>query len=132
MSKEKVYLDSGVLIEAFRDRSTKAFEIIDSDIYEFYVSDAVYLEVMPKAKYHKSIEEITFYDMIFQNSHFIKWDLKAIEKARNLAESYGLDAMDAIHISHAINRNLDRIITTEKATKPMFKVREIQVESIKK
>lgn len=130
MNKEKVYLDSGVIIQAFRNKSHKAFKIIDDNNYEFYISDAVYLEVIPKAKFNKQEEEIKFYEKIFKNFQRIEWDLNALTDAKNLAETYGLNAMDAIHISHAITKKIDKIFTTEKDTKPMFKVEKIKIESI--
>jgi hypothetical protein len=38
--------------------------------------------------------------------------------------------MDALHVAAALQIQADELITTEKPTKPMHRVREIQIVSI--
>ncbi len=50
--------------------------------------------------------------------------------ANNIACKYGLAAMDALHIAAALSVDAEEFVTTEKPTKPMFRVTSIQVISI--
>lgn len=50
-----------------------------------------------------------------------------IQSAFNLAVIYGLSGFDALHVAAAIEAGADELITTEKKSKPMFRVREISV-----
>ncbi|WP_202895624.1 hypothetical protein [Iningainema tapete] len=47
-----------------------------------------------------------------------------------LACAYGLASMDALHVAAAIRLKADKLITTEKPTKPMYRVTQIQIFSI--
>ncbi|ACK71220.1 conserved hypothetical protein [Gloeothece citriformis PCC 7424] len=53
-----------------------------------------------------------------------------MQLAQDVAAKYGLGALDALHIACAISVEADEFITTEKTTKPLHRVREIQVISI--
>ncbi len=44
--------------------------------------------------------------------------------------TYGLAAMDAVRVAAALQIKADELITTEKLTKPMHRVKEIQIISI--
>lgn len=121
----KVYLDSGILIAAFRGEeniSKKIFKILENENNEFYVSDFVWLEVYPKAIYNKNLDEINFYNEIFKNSIIIKFDMNYINDVKNLASKYGLGAMDSFHIFLAIKEKIDLFITTENRNNPIFRV----------
>jgi predicted nucleic acid-binding protein len=50
--------------------------------------------------------------------------------SHEIAGTYGLAAMDALHVAAALQIQADELITTEKPTKPMHRVREIQIVSI--
>ncbi|WP_313888452.1 hypothetical protein [Nostoc spongiaeforme] len=50
--------------------------------------------------------------------------------AHQLACIYSLAAMDALHVSAALWLKADELITTEKPTKPMHRVKAIQIISI--
>ncbi|MBE8995049.1 hypothetical protein [Microcystis aeruginosa] len=50
--------------------------------------------------------------------------------SHEIADTYGLAAMDALHVAAALQIQADELITTEKPTKPMHRVREIQIVSI--
>ena len=55
---------------------------------------------------------------------------KIVQNAQQIARTYGLAAMDAIHVAAALQVNADQLITTEKPTKPMYRVTEIEIISI--
>lgn len=64
-NKKKAYLDSGVLVSAFRgaeEISQKILKLLDNEKYEFYVSEAVCMAVFPKAIYNNIKEEVKFYE----------------------------------------------------------------------
>ena len=50
--------------------------------------------------------------------------------SHEIAGTYGLATMDALHVAAALQIQADELITTEKQTKPMHRVREIQIVSI--
>ncbi|MEH1925248.1 nuclease [Nostoc sp.] len=89
------------------------------------------LEVLPKATFNKQQDEAEFYETFF--SAVIHWptDLEQIlQNADQIACTYGLAAMDALHVAAAVQIKADQLITTEKPTKPMHRVTEIQIISI--
>lgn len=130
----RTYLDSGVLLAAFINRDTlglKALEILDDLDRVFIVSDAVWLEVMPKAIYEKNQDEIDFYKAIFVQAERLNWRIDTLDRAHKLAEKYGVAAMDAIHVAIALDAGVDEFVTAEKPTKPMFRVAELPMQSIR-
>ena len=134
MSHKKAYIDSGVLITAFQgiqSASIKAYQILNDENRQFASSRFVQLEVLPKAIFNKQQEEIEFYETFFLAVNYWATDLeKIIQNAREIAGTYGLAAMDALHVAAALQIQADELITTEKPTKPMHRVREIQIVSI--
>jgi predicted nucleic acid-binding protein len=134
VSLKKTYIDSGVLITAFQgieSISIRANQIINDENREFASSRFVQLEVLPKATFNKQQDEAEFYETFF--SDVIHWatDLEQImQDAQQIACTYGLAAMDAIHVAAALQIKADQLITTEKPTKPMHRVTEIQIISI--
>lgn len=128
------YIDSGVLLSATDGVgriAEKALEILGDFNREFASSEFVKLEVMPKAVYNKQTEEAQFYEEFFSNVIYWANDLeKIVQDANNTACKYGLAAMDALHIAAALSVDAEEFVTTEKPTKPMFRVTSIQVISI--
>ncbi len=134
MSRKKTYLDSGVLITAFQGTqsvSIRANQILNDENREFVSSRFVQLEVLPKAIFNKQQDEIEFYETFFNAVIYWATDLEQIiQNAQQIASTYGLAAMDAIHVAAALQIQADQLITTEKLTKPIHRVTEIQVISI--
>jgi predicted nucleic acid-binding protein len=134
VSRKKTYIDSGVLITAFQgihSVSIRANQILNDENREFASSRFVQLEVLPKAIFNKQKNEVEFYEIFF--SAVIHWatDLELImQNAHQIACTYGLAAIDAIHVASALQVKADQLITTEKPTKPMHRVAEIQIISI--
>jgi predicted nucleic acid-binding protein len=134
VSRKKTYIDSGVLITAFQGIqavSIRANRILNDENRDFASSCFVQLEVLPKATFNKQQDEAEFYETFF--SAVIHWatDLEQImQDAYQIACTYGLAAMDALHVAAALQVKADELITTEKSTKPMHRVTEIQIISI--
>ena len=105
MSRRKTYLDSGVLITAFQGTqsvSIRANQILNDENREFASSRFVQLEVLPKAIFNKQQDETEFYETFFNAVIYWATDLEQIiQNAQQIASTYGLAAMDAIHVAAA-------------------------------
>lgn len=127
----KTYLDTGVLIAAFRDKGLggiRALQILDDSQRTFASSIFVKLETLPKTVYNQQAIEREFYQTFFDAVTDWANDIeKIVEDAYLISCEYGLAAMDALHIAAALAIDADEFITTEKITKPMFRVAEIKV-----
>jgi predicted nucleic acid-binding protein len=134
VSLKKTYIDSGVLINAFRgttEVSLKATQILDDPAREFASSPFVKLEALPKAIYNKQQEDAEFYEVFFAAITHWASDLEQIFKtADHIARTYGLAGMDALHVAAALSIGVDELVTTERTTKPMHRVTEVQIISI--
>lgn len=128
------YIDSGVLLSATDGVgriAEKALEILGDSQREFASSEFVKLEVSPKAVYNKQTEEAQFYEEFFSDVTYWASDLTHIvQDAYQIAAQYGLAAMDALHVAAALSVGAEELVTTEKKTKPMFRVSSINVVSI--
>jgi hypothetical protein len=133
MSK-RTYIDSCVLIAAFKGEGElgwRAMLVLDDPGRSLVVSEAVRLEVFPKARYEKQQDEVAFYETVFSKAEIVPWNDRALHQAQIIAESYGIAAMDALHVAHAIAAGVDEFISAEKPTKPMFRVQSIPMRSIR-
>jgi predicted nucleic acid-binding protein len=128
------FIDSGVLITAARgvgEDSEKALEILADSSREFASSEFIKMEVIPKAIYNRKTAEAEFYESFFSAVTYWANDIeKVIQDAYNIACQYGLAAMDALHVAAALSVGAEEFVTTEKKTKPMFRVSSIKVISI--
>ena len=102
----------------------KAMKILDDPDRKLIVSDALWLEVMPKPIFNKPPDEIKFYQMVFNNAEYIKWNIFSLNHATELAKKYGIAAMDAIHVAFALVSKANELVTAEKSNKPLFRVKE--------
>ncbi len=125
------FIDSGVLVTAARgveENSDKALTILGSVGKEFASSEFIKLEVLPKAVYHGQNNEVEFYEEFFNAVTYWANDFSVVTTTGyNLACKYGLAAMDALHIAAALSVGATEFITTEKQTKPMYRVSEIKI-----
>ncbi len=130
----KTYIDSGVLITAFQGvepTSIRANSILNDSNREFVSSEFVKLEIVPKAIYNQNQDETDFYETFFSAvSHWATNSEQITQEAYQLACTYGSAAMDAFHVAAAMWLKADELITTEKSTKPMHRVKKIQIISI--
>jgi predicted nucleic acid-binding protein len=133
MSK-RTYIDSCVLIAAFKgegELGLRAMLVLDDPGRSLVVSEAVRLEVFPKARYEKQQDEVAFYETVFSEAEIVPWNDRALHQAQSIAESYGVAAMDAIHVAHAVAAKVDEFVSAERPTKPMFRVPIIPISSIR-
>jgi predicted nucleic acid-binding protein len=134
VSFELTYLDSGILLNAFRGVtpvSLRAVQVLDQEPQGFATSAFVQLETLPKAIYNQQQEEAEFYTAFFSSD--VVWASKLdqiLREGDRIARTYGLAGMDAIHIAAALSVGSTKFVTTEKPTKPMHRVTELQVVSI--
>ncbi|MBO7411611.1 MAG: PIN domain-containing protein [Ottowia sp.] len=127
------YVDACLLIAAFRKtdaRNPRADAIIKDKRRTFLVSDALWMEVMPAPLRNKQHNEVAFYEDFFSMARYLPMSDAVMRRARALAARYFLDAMDAIHIAHALHAGADQFISAENATRRMFQVQEMPVLTI--
>ena len=130
----KTYLDSGVLLAAWKGnspRSVAARKVLEDESREFCTSDAVKLELLPKPTFEKRRAEIEFYNAYFSDAAdseplSAEWGREALA----LARKFGLASVDALHLASAIRQGADEFITSEMPGKPMFRVAGIKVISL--
>jgi predicted nucleic acid-binding protein len=134
MSKKVLtFIDAGVLIAAARGmgiKAVKAFSVLDDPGREFASSVFVQLEVLPKAAYNKQLSEENFYKSFF--AAVTRWADPAatLNASLNVAGTYGLSALDGLHVTAALGLGADELVTTEGAAKPMHRARGIKIVSI--
>ncbi len=130
----KTYLDAGVLIAAFRAESEvgqRAIQILDDQNRIFASSEFARLEVLPKAVYHQQTYEVQFYEAFFDSVQYWANDLeKLVQAGYRIASQYGLSAVDALHVAAALLIGAEELVTTERRTKPMYRVPDIKITSI--
>ena len=124
------FLDAGVLIAGARGEDAdreRALEILADSERGFVTSSFLYLEVGPKATFHKRQVETAFYDRFFRDAKWVR-DLERIDEvARAEAEKHGLGAMDALHLAAAHVGGAAEFITTEKRSKPIHRSSLVKV-----
>lgn len=135
MPVRRTYLDSGVLIAAWQgtdDIYTNAMLILDDADRAFVISDFIRLETVPKPTFLKKPDEVAFMEKIFARAAVIVESSSALTaQAVKMACKYNLAPVDALHISAALTAKVDEFITSEKSTKPLFSVTELQVTSLR-
>ncbi len=128
----RTFLDSGVLLTAWRGRDAEAaLAVMEDPQREFYTSQLVKLELLAKPAFFKQEAEMEFYQTHFRavkGEEPLSRELG--EKAEELGRRHGLAAVDALHLAAAIRQGVKEFITAEKPGKPMFRVRGITVKSI--
>ena len=134
MSKKILtFVDAGVLIAAARGTGIKvvtAFSVLDDPDREFASSVFVQLEVLPKAAYNKRRAEENFYKSFF--AAVARWadPTDTLNDSLKVASTYGLSALDGLHVTAALGVRADEIVTTEGATKPIHRAQGIRIVSV--
>lgn len=129
----KTYLDSGVLVAAWKVDTLRpaALSVIADTAREFYSSQMVRLELLPKPRFEKRTREVEFYEQHFAEVVASEPLSEALgEEAEKLAARYGLAGPDALQLAAAIRQDCAEFHTSEKPGKPMFRVKEIKVVSL--
>ncbi len=135
MPKTRTFIDTGVLIAAATGNdavAARAMTVLDDPGRAFVTSDFVRLEVLPKARYHKNVDEAAFYEAFFDDAEeIIESTGTLVAAAQEEAEAIGLSAVDALHVAAARRGDSDELFTSEKPSKPLFRVAAIRVRTIR-
>lgn len=130
----RIYVDSGVLLAAARgtdEIAQDALAVLDNPDAQFASSLFVRLELLPKAIYNRRFVEAQFYETFFTAaSAWADLTSNLAQTAFDIAALYGLSAMDALHVAAAIAVNADELVTSERATSPLLRVRMLPVRTI--
>lgn len=101
------------------------------DQREFFTSDNVKLELLPKATFEKRLVEVEFYQTHFDSAVANEpFSPQLGRTALRLATKHGLSAGDALNIAAAIRQGAEEFITSELPGKPIFRVAGIRVISL--
>jgi predicted nucleic acid-binding protein len=112
--------------------SARAMAILDDPARRLITSDFVRLEVLPKAICYKNKDEAEFYEAFFSRAHRnVRASKLLVESAQREAELAGLSAIDALHVAAAKQAKCEQLVTIEKSTKPLFRVSNIEVVSLR-
>jgi predicted nucleic acid-binding protein len=105
--------------------------VIADDTRQFFSSQMVRLELIPKAQYEKRRTEVEFYEAHFADCINIEPLSEELgTEAEKLALRYGLAGPDALQVAAAIRQGVEQFYTSEKPGKPLFRVQEISVISL--
>lgn len=129
----RTYIDANVLISAFRGNepsATRALEVLDDPDRRLVVSNYLRLEVLRKPLFHGHQEEVEFMQLVFDRAEVISTSDELTSQAVSLAAQYDLGPLDALHVSAAVIGQVDELVTLEKGTKPLCRVREVTVVSL--
>jgi predicted nucleic acid-binding protein len=128
------FIDAGILIAAARGQSevsARAMAVLDDPDRTFASSEFVRLEVLPKALFNRKSEEAEFYDAFFDAvTHWPSSNDAVVRHAYDIAVALGLSALDALHVAAAVSAGAEGIVTTEKRTKPLHRMKDIRIRSI--
>ena len=105
--------------------------ILDDPTRTFVASPFLSLEVLPKASFHRRDREAEFYRSFFALATvWVEPTESLLQSAALQAETYGLAAMDALHVAAALAGNASELITTEKLSKPIHRVKGLVVRTL--
>lgn len=134
MSEILTFLDAGVILSAARLSSPhrlKALTLLADPQRKFVTTDFVKLETTLKCDYHGYQKQLEFYEEFFESVDIFLTDVETIiSGAYQVGKQYGLNAMDALHVSAAILAQADEFVTTERPNSPFQNVRGIKILSL--
>jgi len=129
----RTFLDAGILIAAVRGRAEetrRAMAIIGDPDRSFITSKFLRLEVLPKALYYQKPAEAALYERYLTNAQFVPVSESLIDQAHTEAYTFGLAALDALHVTFAKAGGAEEFITTERPTTPLFRVTGLVIKTI--
>jgi len=105
--------------------------ILEDPNRQLIVSEFLRLETIPHPSYHKQKREVGFMESVFAKAEEqLKVTSEVVEQTFLLAQQYDLDAVDSLHVGSALLAKVDEFITLEKPSKPMFRVKELQIVNL--
>lgn len=123
------YLDASILILASRGeegQSRRAVDLIDDPDRTFAASSYLKLEVIPLPAYHKKADQVAFFERYFGAVSVWVDETDIVQDALREASTYGLHALDALHITAAARAGAE-FITIENPRKPMYRTKSVKV-----
>lgn len=128
-------IDSCVLRAAFEgvegEANKKALAVLDDTNREFIAVAFVALETIPKPTFTKREKQAILFQAFFDEAPLhAEVSSKITTLAIQLASEYDITPMDALIVSSAIIGSADELITMEKRTKPMFRVKAVKITSL--
>lgn len=125
----RTFLDACLLIKAFQGHGgTKVIELMEDETREFVASSLLKLELLPQPAYHQRPQEVAFYEAYFARvSAWAELSEALVSAALEESRRYGLHAMDGLHVAAAKSLGAQEIVTTEKLTKPLYRVKSPRV-----
>ena len=130
---KRTYIDANVLIAAFQGEESiaqRALRVLDDPDRKLIVSDYLRLEVLPKPTFHRRKEEVEFMQSVLDKAENVSTSSDLTGKSLEFATKYDMTPIDALHVGASAVAAVDELITMEKPTKPMCKVREVTVRSL--
>jgi predicted nucleic acid-binding protein len=121
----RTYTDACLILDALgtdRARAERARAILEDPARELIVGDYVKLETLPKMVYNKRLDQAAYTQALFDTAEYVHSNKAIVNHAEELAETYGLSAMDALHVASAIAGGADELVTFEKPEKPFFRI----------
>ena len=100
----RTFLDAGILIAAVRGQekeAARALAILEDPERSFLTSDFLRMEVLPKAIYYQRPAEAALYERYFARAQSIPVSEALVAQAYMEACTFGLSALDALHITVA-------------------------------
>ena len=105
--------------------------VLDDPHRAFVISDFLRLETLPKPRFLQRPDEVAFMEAVFARAaETVVPSAELTTQAIRMACTYDLAPIDALHISAALVARVDEFVTSEKSTKPMFRVTELRVTSL--
>ena len=129
----RAFLDTGVLIAAFRGEleiREQALRVLSWRAFEFWYSPLLRLELILQPTHQRRKLELAFYEEYFQHANCYVDLNKIFEAGSREATKHGIPVVDALHLGCASLAKCRFLLTTEAATKPMFKTTLLEVVSI--
>ncbi len=122
-----------MLLKAWRgeELAGAALGLLSDDSRQFISSQMVRLELLPKPRFEKRPGEVAFYESFFAGAAIVEpLSIELGREAEVLAARYGLAGPDSLQIAAALRHGVREFYTTEKPTKPMFRVKGLKVISL--
>jgi len=124
------YVDAGVLIIAARGgeaRSERALALLVDSERTFAASAFLKLEVIPQAAFHKRTNEVAFYERFFESVSVWADEQGLTDAALREATTYGLQALDSLHVVAAKQVGALELFTLEKPGRSIYQARAVRV-----
>jgi len=128
------FVDAGVLIAAARggtEQAVRALAILDDPEREFVASPLPAPRSAPAGHFQRATSGGGVLRSFFSAATRWASDLQEIVAvAASEASSYGVQAMDALHVAAAKSAEADELVTAEKPSRAIHRARSVKVVTI--